>query len=824
MIPLLNPLRGTEIILKPHKLTLTGFEGVRCGLGKDTVTLDLRTIPEDRRLVALVGPNGSAKTTILDNLHPYRMMPSHCKTLSPGAFSYWDHISGHEAEKELEWEHVGHQYRSHFVFRSTGARKQGDYYLFQWSEHRRAWEPARLHDGTEIDGKAELYDRCINELLGPPESFFTSQFAAQHRKSISQYTAGDIKTLLASILKCQEFQLYASKASAVIKQLTFHHNDLQNQILKGQLADRELESIATKLSALSQREGQLVARHTELDSEMHRWNGKLAEMQAAHQAWCKDAEQATFLRQQIEIAQRTQTENETRALARFNEQFQSMKSDQQTLTAEQKRLTDVGAKLSATMTRYRALISREPLIDSASSALQLAQGELQTLDRAIDACRGKWAAAAPVRMKQESLVRRQAELTTLGATKANLIQEWQVAGALVDQVPCSKMEIRSQCKLMAHANAASQLASTGQGELTELRRAYKETTANLREVATELAVVDAVAQQLENLVDQRTKLVNAANELRDVAAERPLVNEAKGQLAELDLQASENHVQLEGITLKLAQLGTEIVSLAEAFDQENDAIKCAGAQQIAVLTERLSQLAHPVSKDQQSTIEKEINNTRKAIEENQVDQKNIAAERVELLVQAKAFERIKEQTSVLVKQSELLSDAIAKYRLLEKGFGNDGLVALSIDDAGPEISRLCNRLLADEYEGRFAVRIDTQRTTKAGGQRETFEIKVFDSHGGKEKLLDFTSGGEKVWINECLLRAIALFVGGNNHSKCETLFSDETDGALDPDRKQQFVKMKRSVLAYGGYSREYFISQTPAVWEQADHIIEMETL
>lgn len=810
--------------MKPNKLTLTGFEGVRCGLKKNTVTLDLRAIPEDRKLVALVGPNGSAKTTILDNLHPYRMMPSHCKTLSPGAFSYWDHITGHEAEKELEWEHVGRQYRSHFIFRSTGARKQGDYYLFQWMDQRRSWEPAKLQDGTEVDGKAELYDRCVNELLGPPESFFTSQFAAQHRKSISQYTAGDIKTLLASILKCQEFQLYASKAGAVIKQLMFHQNDLQNQILKGRLADRELDAIATKMCTMSMHQAQLVARQAELETDFRRWEAKLADLRAAEEAWSKDEEQATFLRQQLEIAQKAQTSEAARALARFNEQRRAMKESQESLTAEQSRLMDAGSKFSVTMARYRALHSRDKIVADASNALQLAHGELRALDRAIEACRGKSVAAAPVRLRHESLVRRQTELMTLGATKANQIQEWQSAAVLVDQVPCSRMAIRSQCKLMAHANAAVAQAAAGQGDLIHLRRAYKDTTADLKHVTIELAAVDAVAQELDSLVEQRTKLEQGVSELRSVAAERPLVDEAKEQLAAIETQASENLRLLDSVKAKLEQLATEIVSLADAFARETESIKTAGAQQVAALTGRLNLLARQVDKEEQSTIKKELNKTQKLFEENKVSQKSVGEERVELLAQAKAFERIKDQTAVLVKQSDLLADEIAKYRLLEKGFGNDGLVALAIDDAGPEIARLCNRLLADEYGGRFAVRIDTLRTTRTGEQRETFEIKVFDSQGGKEKLLDFTSGGEKVWINECLLRAIALFVGGNNHSKCETLFSDETDGALDPNRKQQYVKMKRSVLAYGGYTREYFISQTPAVWEQADHIIEMQML
>ena len=58
----------------------------------------------------------------------------------------------------------------------------------------------------------------------------------------------------------------------------------------------------------------------------------------------------------------------------------------------------------------------------------------------------------------------------------------------------------------------------------------------------------------------------------------------------------------------------------------------------------------------------------------------------------------------------------------------------------------------------------------------------------------------------------------------DTLFSDEADGPLDPERKLHFMKMKREALRLGGYKREYFISQTPELWELADARVDLATL
>ena len=55
---------------RPLKLTLTGFRGIKDGLGRDEVTLDLDALVGDAQLVAIAGPNGRGKTTVMDNLHP----------------------------------------------------------------------------------------------------------------------------------------------------------------------------------------------------------------------------------------------------------------------------------------------------------------------------------------------------------------------------------------------------------------------------------------------------------------------------------------------------------------------------------------------------------------------------------------------------------------------------------------------------------------------------------------------------------------------------------------------------------------------------------
>lgn len=74
----------------------------------------------------------------------------------------------------------------------------------------------------------------------------------------------------------------------------------------------------------------------------------------------------------------------------------------------------------------------------------------------------------------------------------------------------------------------------------------------------------------------------------------------------------------------------------------------------------------------------------------------------------------------------------------------------------------------------------TQAETARGEKRENFDIVVHDAQSGERKGVRLMSGGARVWINECLVRAVALYLAQTSERRYGMLFSDETDGALDP--------------------------------------------
>ena len=95
---------------------------------------------------------------------------------------------------------------------------------------------------------------------------------------------------------------------------------------------------------------------------------------------------------------------------------------------------------------------------------------------------------------------------------------------------------------------------------------------------------------------------------------------------------------------------------------------------------------------------------------------------------------------------------------------------------------------------------------------EDFDVTILSQKG--EKKIGDLSGGERVWIEQALSEAIAIFHSEKSGRLFETAFCDESDGALDPDNKQHFVDMLREAARVGRRQFTFLITQTPEVWQQ----------
>ncbi len=771
--------------MRPVTLTLSGFIGVRDGMKRDSMTIDLESLPNG--LIALTGPNGAGKSTIMDNLHPYRIMPSHATKLSVDGFSYWDHLYGAQALKEFEWEHGGVRYRSSFAFRKPGKTGKAEYFL-AWRDSDGTWQPMQTGDGTVSDGKAETYDLCVESVCGSLESFFTSVFSAQNRRPLASYGASEIKALLAELLHIDDLRTLSAQASEVAKVL-----------------GRTLDATQQQLVALGAKRDRLAHIDQAIASDVQSVASTRESREALNVKIVALTDQRALL-----VAKQTANASAQARLRELATRRSQIATALQTLatdaTADDRRFGQRRTSLRAAVTEHSAVIAQREAILGAAAARDAAQARIAAEEARI----------APIQAAIDVLEAKQLELTSAssrlkgleseGSSRATLLKALEQQASVIGTVPCAGHEMHNTCPLLAQAREADTKVHEQRISLTNLRTEFRTKRESVEKLTPEVQQLPGKRAELKSVTDQIATARRDLQKAVDLAARKPLLDaateglsKATAELAALDseeatLRARREAQQLQ-LTTEAKELDTEVARLG--VDDVTGAI---------------------------ADIDRLLAQCREAI--------TAAEARIESLIRSQATREVERQTiaselggfDATQSRVQRISDEIARWKLLAKGLGNEGVIALTIDDAGPALTKMVNDLLLACYGMRFTVEIQTQRALASGELREGFEILVHDADHDSTKAVTVMSGGQKVWINECLTRGIALYLASNAGQPYQSLFSDESDGPLDPQRKLQFMRMKREVLRQGGYEREFFISQTPDLVAEADAVIDVAAL
>jgi len=161
------------------------------------------------------------------------------------------------------------------------------------------------------------------------------------------------------------------------------------------------------------------------------------------------------------------------------------------------------------------------------------------------------------------------------------------------------------------------------------------------------------------------------------------------------------------------------------------------------------------------------------------------------------------------------------YAYLARIFGPDEIQLCEIQATGPQVSISVNSLLEGCFDNKFEIRFRTQRPKADGkGMVDDFDVEVRNKNLDRTCLVDELSGGQFVLVNEAVTLGIAIYnmrQGAGIHY--ETLFRDETVGALDAANGKEYVRMLRRAMDLGGFHQMIFICHTALVWELADSIL-----
>ncbi|MCR4314534.1 MAG: AAA family ATPase [Candidatus Uhrbacteria bacterium] len=724
-------------------MKLKGFKGIRSGSGKDELELD---ISEWKGLVAVTGPNGSGKTTVLDNLHPYRVMPYRAGSYSPKAFSFYNECYGSDASKELVFELNGARYRSLVLIDAD--RKKQEAYLYEQADN--GWKAL-------CDGKTDNYDKSVEELIGSPQLFFTSVFRCQDAARLSDYTKGEIKDIFVELLGIESLKAQSQRAKERKEAFAKEAEWLR----------RERERLAAVLDEGKKAEAE-AKRLDELSRELTNTLSRLDDEAGDKQAELRRIEAKAAL--------------DARSLEERN--------------AIELKARDIRDKLR----RTKDILSRAQLVKNASADVKQYQRKAEALKKDLadfDAalagfqererdCRDAEKKLLMLRKSLDELRIMKKHSEDVSARDLRLAKE---TSELLGKVPCES-EYHKKCPLLINAVKAQESIPAIMARL----QASGAKDGKEKDLQRE---IDLLQPRVPELTDLQLRMKEAVSKRRSISKELA-ETEAQGRKAG-DLAKHLPEVEFaESIYPGLVSELKDLEAVLESFmADERPFEKVNGAEkELGLLKSKRQEYLERLTE-----VKKLLGGVEKKLADGEAAEKEL-----------KAIEgRLK-----------ALNEDISEWALLEKAFGNDGIVALEIDDAGPAISAAANDLLSSCFGTRFSVKIDTQAAKADGkGLKETFDITVYDALRDESKSLRTMSGGEKVWIEEAITRAISFYNARRSGRRYQALFTDEKDGALDFKRKKEFIAMKKRVLDLGGYEMEFFISHSPDVQDVADSRIQL---
>ena len=153
------------------------------------------------------------------------------------------------------------------------------------------------------------------------------------------------------------------------------------------------------------------------------------------------------------------------------------------------------------------------------------------------------------------------------------------------------------------------------------------------------------------------------------------------------------------------------------------------------------------------------------------------------------LENSKIRKAALQEEREEKNHYITDLKQLERAFGKDGIPALLIEQALPEIEQATNTLLSRLSNGRMSFNFLTQREYKDASRedrKETLDMVISDSVGQRD--YEMFSGGEAFRVNFSIRLALSQVLARRAGARLQTLVIDEGFGSQDAQGRQRLVE------------------------------------
>lgn len=785
-------------------------------------------------LACLTGPNGAGKSSLLDAITWALWGKARLRSDD-------DLIHQGQTEMMVQLDFLQGDCRYRVVRRrqmgKTARQGRSTLDLWVWDEAKQTWQQISAPSIRETDRK-------IVELLRLDyETFIHSAFLQQGRAdAFTTKPPRERKEILGSILGLDQWQTYEERAKkqlrSIEQELTvialrlqeietqeaeepelLRQLDLATAALDDAIrlreeaeelydevagAEEQMSAAQTHLAAAEQRVRQREADLREIEQDLERQREKLAQVQEV-------------------LAERESIESGYAQLQAARQADQALGEKLQAMSAIKDRLNEVVTAINKARAdlEAEAKVHRDRIASAQRTAdeLERYQSELADMQSEVKALEAEEQRRDELR---EEIGRLKEELASLDATNKALYVEMQELKTRIKELeaaeatcPLCGQPLDEKHKgellqdLQAQGTARGDQYRANVARMEEIEAAIREHKDVIAEIEIALRALPARRERAASLRASADQAHDAAEIIQREAAALAAIEQmiASGEYAQ-ELQQQRDAIQAEidalGYDSDAHNAARETLSTYHEFEARQRALEAAEAQ----LPELESALASAEARrerwlvalaEEQAAVEAarlEIAGLQDAVDEARRREEEMrrrrsdegrAREQVIRVQQAlSAIEAARKRREDLETKRAKLAERQAIYETLRDAFGKNGIPAMMIEAAIPELEENANLLLSRMTNGRMHVRLDTQREKKTGGVQETLDILISDELG--TRAYESYSGGEAFRVNFAIRIALSQMLARRAGAQLRTLFMDEGFGTQDENGRQRLVE------------------------------------
>lgn len=784
---------------------------------------------EGIHLACLTGPNGAGKSSILDAITWALWGRARAKRDEELV-----HLGQGEMYVQLDFEQEGILWRV-LRRRNRGKRGQGTLDLFILKEDGSRTlqsEPAMRHTQDKINRILRLdYDTFVHSafLQQGKADAFTTRTPAQRKK------------ILSDILGLDQWGVYEDKIKEQLKGITNQINYFDERIkeidtelarkpnLEAQLTEasktheeakealgiaearlKEVEHAPAELRNVQDnkkdREFRLRDHHHDLqgvEEQIERQLQQLSDYQDIIAA--KDDIEAGYDTLQTAREADQTFSDKLRQLRTLDEQRADLRSQidsararlesesesiQRTISElEQSIETDFEADLESVQAEVSALQEQEVRRDELKEQQNTLREEHSRQTALYDSLTAE---GVEIRERLETLEGTDAANCPLCGQELTEDHRVQLIGQLSQEIE-GKREQWKQVTEQIHANADEQ---------KEIKAQVKALDGDLKQLAGLNARVGSLQTQVEASQQAETRLGEEVARLQTIEEQLKTESFAEDVRTELaDLNAVQNELGYDQSThdetqqaikdnMQYEQLKMRLSIALESLATVEEALDGAKTRQVR-LQEAIVKIETEISEFQV-----EITRLNVLVEEYNARENEVGIQRTR---ERSAYERVvnaRQSLDALEVQAERKADLEGRrdqarydeviHEQLKQAFGKNGIPAMIIETAIPELEMEANDLLARMTDGRMHIKMNTQREKITGGIAETLDIEIADELGTRS--YELYSGGEAFRINFAIRVALSKMLARRAGAHLRTLFIDEGFGTQDEAGRNKLVE------------------------------------